>query len=458
MRTTVFLLLLLLSFTSGYGQEITGDWNGVLKVGEVKMRLVLHVVKTETGFKSTLDSPDQGASGIPATKTTFENAELHVAIASLNLEYKGTMSGDSIKGSFKQAGQELPLDLVRVVKKVLKRPQEPVKPYSYHAEDVLFKNPEASISLAGTLSLPKASGKYPAVILISGSGPQNRDEELVGHKPFLVIADHLTKNGIAVLRFDDRGVAKSQGDFKKATIEDFSSDVESAIAYLKTRKEIDSKKIGLIGHSEGGIIAPLIAAKRSDVNFIIMLAGPGIPGYELLLLQKAKIESHMGLPAAAAEESLNLIKGAYEIVLASDTGDTELRKDVTSYFKSKVGDQMPDNQLTTIVNQLTSPWFIGLLKYDPSPVLSKVKCPVLAFNGGKDLQVPALENLAGIRTALTKGGNRNVTVKEFPTLNHLFQECKTCSVSEYADLEESFSPIVLDEMTKWLSNITGLKK
>lgn len=458
MKTTVFLLLLLLSFSSGYGQEIVGDWNGVLKVGEVKLRLVLHVVKTETGFKSTLDSPDQGASGIPATKTTFENAELHVAVASLNLEYDGTMRGDSIKGRFKQGGQDLPLDLVRVVKKVLKRPQEPAKPYSYHAEDVLFKNPQANISLAGTLSLPKASGKYPAVILISGSGPQNRDEELLGHKPFLVIADHLTKNGIAVLRFDDRGVAKSQGDFKKATIEDFSSDVESAIAYLRTRKEIDSKRIGLIGHSEGGIIAPLIAAKRSDVNFIVMLAGPGIPGYELLLLQKAKIESHMGLPAAAAEESLNLIKGAYEIVLASDAQETELRKEVSSYFKSKVGDQMPESQLNTIVSQLTSPWFIGLLKYDPSPVLSKVKCPVLALNGGKDLQVPALENLAGIRTALTKGGNSNVTVKEFPALNHLFQECKTCSVSEYADLEESFSPMVLDEMTKWLSNITGLKK
>lgn len=322
----------------------------------------------------------------------------------------------------------------------------------------MFKNPIANISLAGTLSLPKTSGKCPAVVLISGSGPQNRDEELVGHKPFLVIADHLTKNGIAVLRFDDRGVAKSEGNFKKATIDDFTSDVESAIAYLRTRTEIDSKKIGLIGHSEGGIIAPLVAAKRSDVHFIVMLAGPGIPGNELLLLQKAKIESQMGLSAAAVEESGNLIKGAYEIILASSTQETELRKNVNSYFQSKVGDQMPESQMNTIVNQLTSPWFIGLLKYNPSQVLSKVKCPVLALNGGKDVQVLAMENLAGIQAALNQGGNRNVKVKEYPSLNHLFQECKTCLVSEYADLEESFSPMVLDDMTAWISATTGLKK
>lgn len=458
MRTVVFALLLVFSFSFGYGQDIAGDWNGVLKVGEGKLRLVLHVSKADTGFKSTLDSPDQGALGIPVTRTIFENSELHIAAASLNLEYKGTMIGDSIKGSFRQGGMELPLDLVRGVKKVLKRSQEPIGPYSYHTEDIMFKNPIANISLAGTLSLPKTSGKYPAVVLISGSGPQNRDEELVGHKPFLVIADHLTKNGIAVLRFDDRGVAKSEGNFKKATIDDFTSDVESAIAYLRTRTEIDSKKIGLIGHSEGGIIAPLVAAKRSDVHFIVMLAGPGIPGNELLLLQKAKIESQMGLSAAAVEESGNLIKGVYEIILASSTQEAELRKNVSSYFQSKVGGQMPESQMNTIVNQLTSPWFIGLLKYNPSQVLSKVKCPVLALNGGKDVQVLAMENLAGIQAALNQGGNRNVKVKEYPSLNHLFQECKTCLVSEYADLEESFSPMVLDDMTAWISATTGLKK
>lgn len=450
MRAVAVLLIALLSFISTYGQDITGDWNGVLKAGAVNLRLVLHVSKTETGFKSTLDSPDQAALGIPATKTTFENSKLHVEVAALNLEYNGVLEGGKITGSFKQAGQEFPLDLVKGIKKALNRPQEPGKPYPYHTEDVLFKNTTANISLAGTLSLPKNVGKFPAVILISGSGPQNRDEELFEHKAFLVIADHLTKNGIAVLRVDDRGVGKSQGDFQKATIEDFTSDVESALAYLKTRKEIDSKKIGLVGHSEGGIIAPSIAAKTSDVDFIIMLAGPGIPGYELMLLQKAKIESQMGLPAAAVEQSQILIKGAYEMVLSAKTQDADLRNNLNAYFKAKLGDQIPEGQLNTIVNQLMNPWFIGLLKYNPSQVLEKVKCPVLALNGGKDLQVPAEENLAGIKTALTKSGNTNVTVKEYPTLNHLFQECKTCLVSEYADLEETFSPMVLEEMTKWI--------
>jgi len=450
MKEIAVLLGLILSFISTYGQDITGDWNGVLQTGAVNLRLVLHISETSTGLKSTLDSPDQGAFGMPATKTTFENSNLQVEVAALNLEYNGILNGDKITGNFKQAGQEFSLDLVRGVSKALNRPQEPKKPYPYYTEDVLFKNTAANISLAGTLSLPKATGKFPAVILISGSGPQNRDEELFGHKPFLVIADHLAKNGIAVLRFDDRGVGKSQGSFQKATIEDFASDVECALAYLKERKEIDSKKIGLAGHSEGGIIAPSVAAKTSDVNFIILLAAPGIPGHEMMLLQKARIESQMGLPAAAVEGGQALFRGAYDIILSSESKDPGLKDKLNTYFKTSTGSQLPESQLSPIVSQLVNPWFIGLLKQDPAHALETIKCPVLALNGGKDLQVLAMENLAGIKNALAKGGNKNITVKEFPTLNHLFQECKTCSVSEYADIEETFSPMVLDEMIKWV--------
>jgi len=450
MKSFAIVLILIFRFISTYAQDVTGDWNGVLQGGAVNLRLVLHVSKTSTGFKSTLDSPDQGAFGIPATKTTFEGSNLQLEVAALNLDYNGILKGDRITGNFKQSGQDFSLEFVRGVSKALNRPQEPKKPYPYHTEDILFKNAVANISLAGTLSLPKATGKFPAVILISGSGPQNRDEELFGHKPFLVIADHLAKNGIAVLRFDDRGVGKSQGNFQKATIEDFTSDVECALAYLKERNEIDFKKIGLVGHSEGGIIAPSVAAKTSDVNFIILLAAPGIPGYELMLLQKAKIESQMGLPVAAVEGGQALFRGAYDIILSSESKDPGLQNKLNTYFKTKIGSQLPESQLSTIVNQLVNPWFIGLLKQDPAHALKKIKCPVLALNGGKDLQVPAEENLSGVKNALDKGGNKNVLIKEYPTLNHLFQECKTCLVNEYADIEETFSPLVLEEMTKWI--------
>jgi len=450
MKSFAIVVILVFRFISTSAQDVTGKWNGVLQTGAGDLRLVLHISKTSSGFKSTLDSPDQGAFGIPATKTTFEGSHLQLEVAALKVEYNGILKGDRISGNFKQAGRELSLDLVRGVNKALIRPQEPKAPYPYYTEDVSFKNTAADISLDGTLSLPKATGKFPVVILISGSGPQNRDGELLGHKPFLVISDYLVKNGIAVLRFDDRGVGKSQGNFQKAIIEDFTSDVECAIAYLKKRKEIDSNKIGLVGHSEGGIIAPSVAAKTSDVNFMILLAAPGIPGYELMLLQKARIESQMGLPAAAVEEGQALLRGAYDIILSSKSEDSGLENKLNTYFKTTQVSALLESQSSSIVNQLVNPWFIGLLKQNPAQTLEQIRCPVLALNGGKDLQVPAMENLAGIKNALVKGGNKNVTVKEFPALNHLFQECKTCSVSEYRDIEETFSPMVLEEMVKWI--------
>lgn len=333
----------------------------------------------------------------------------------------------------------------------------PVKPYPYYSEDITFENTKDKIELSGTLTMPTKEGVYPAVVLISGSGPQNRDEELMGHKPFLVLADQLTRNGIAVLRFDDRGIGESEGDFKTAITPDFAADVESAILYLQTRKEIHKKKIGLIGHSEGGIIAPMVACINKDIRFIILLAGTGIPGSELLLLQKELIERASGVSEADIENGQKINKGAFDII--SKSSDTEkLAGDTKLYFEQILNDS-PDLKpsgmneedfVKMAVQQLSSPWIQFFVKYNPAIILEKVKCPVLAINGEKDLQVPSKVNLTAIKNGLEKGRNKQVAIKEFPNLNHLFQECKTGSPDEYANIEQTFSPIVLTEITHWI--------
>ncbi len=308
------------------------------------------------------------------------------------------------------------------------------------------------------MTIPTKDGIYPAVILISGSGPQNRDEELFGHKPFLVIADFLTRNGIAVLRYDDRGTAMSTGDFNTATTDDFATDVQSAIRYLKTRKEIDKSNIGLIGHSEGGIIAPIVASKTNDVAFIVLLAGTGLRGDQILLLQQKLIGKASGISDEMLQKNELNNKKAFEIVLNS-TSTEQLRTELTTYLKQILMDDpnplkpkgMSDEEFVqTQVDQIVNPWMQHFLKYDPVPTLMQVKCPVLAIIGEKDLQVPARENLEAIHTALTKGGNKNVTVKSLPNLNHLFQECETGAPFEYPNIEQTIAPIALDEILYWL--------
>jgi uncharacterized protein len=339
-----------------------------------------------------------------------------------------------------------------------KRFQEPTKPYPYYREDVTFKNTQANITLSGTLTLPSEEGNYPAVILITGSGPQNRDGEVVGHKPFLVIADHLTKKGIAVLRYDDRGFGQSTGDFKSGTSLDFATDVESAVTYLKTRKEINPKKIGLVGHSDGGMIAPIVAAKSHDVAFIVLLAGPGIKGSELLMVRQELMARAMGMSEAEIQESKNSSEKTIEI--ASRSKDTHaIKADLTKYLKENPPNIPsrfipPGSTMEEIVagriDEITSPWFIYFLNYDPAATLEKVTCPVLALNGEKDVQVPSQENLTAISNALKKGGNKNVIIKELPDLNHFFQECKTCLLNDYATIDQTFSPIALIEISDWV--------
>jgi fermentation-respiration switch protein FrsA (DUF1100 family) len=451
MKTILFLLFAFLISCSMDAQDITGQWSGILKVPGKQLGIVFHISKNGTGYSSTMDSPDQGAKGIPTTSTYFENSTLKITAPNLGIEYDGTLGRDSITGTFKQGGMSFPLNLTKgkIEKKTVIRPQEPVKPYPYYSQDVSFKNNKADVTLAGTLTLPQKEGIYPAVILITGSGPQNRDEEILGHKPFLVISDYLTRNGIAVLRYDDRGTAQSTGDFKAATTADFATDVESAISYLKTRKEINSKKIGLIGHSEGGIIAPMVASKSKDVDFIVLLAGQGLSGDKLMLLQKKKIEQSMHIDEKEISKGQQIFSGAYRIISESDTDDSILKNKLNTYFKQSFDNKLPEEQVKAITNSITTPWMIYFLKYNPVPALEKVRCPVLAIDGEKDLQVPP-ENLIAIKTALEKGGNKNVTTKLFPDLNHLFQDCKTGLPSEYSQIEETFSPEALDVITKWI--------
>ena len=321
-----------------------------------------------------------------------------------------------------------------------------------------FKNVQANITLSGTLTLPSKEGNYPAVILITGSGPQNRDEEVLGHKPFLIISDHLTKKGIAVLRYDDRGFGQSTGDFKSGTSLDFATDVESALTYLKTRKEINQNKIGLIGHSDGGMIAPMVAAKSQDVAFIVLLAGPGIQGGKLLVMRQELMARAMGMSEAEIQESKKSNEKIFEIVSRSKDPQT-IKADLIKYSKENPPNipsrflppgMTKEEFVAAQINEITSPWFIYFLNYDPTTTLEKVTCPVLALNGEKDVQVPSKENLTAIGNALKKSGNKNVIIKELSNLNHFFQECITGSLSEYATIDQTFSPIALTEISDWV--------
>lgn len=330
------------------------------------------------------------------------------------------------------------------------RPQEPQEPFGYNSEDIFFENKADSVVLAGTFTYPKTGSGFPSVILISGSGPQNRNSELVEHRSFLVIADYFTKNGIAVLRVDDRGTAESEGVHNQTGVEGFVRDTKSALEYLKTRKEIDKSKIGLVGHSLGGIIAPIVASESNDVSFIILLAAPGMRGDKLMLLQKEKIERKMGVPEFAITMGQENMKGAYKIISESGADQEELENSLKKYFSEVFGPMLPENQLNAISAQMSYPWFVDFIQYDPETVLSKTKVPVLVLGGSNDVQVPAEENLGAIEKILKESGNNDVKVVEMENLNHLFQESETGLPTEYAVIEQTFSPEALKIMADWI--------
>jgi len=330
------------------------------------------------------------------------------------------------------------------------RPQEPKAPFLYNSENVSFENKTDSISLAGTLTLPKEGTNFPAVILISGSGPQDRNSEIFGHKSFLGIADYLSSNGIAVLRVDDRGTNESTGNYNTSGLNNFKSDTEVAFDYLKSRKEINTTKIGLIGHSLGGIIAPMIASESKDINFIILLAGTGIRGDKLMLLQKEMLERKMGVNEEAIALGQKNIGDAYKIILNTTSTPDLLKAELNIYFTSIFGLLLPKSQIEMISSQLSIPWLSDFIKFDPKETLKKVNCSVLALNGANDLQVPAKVNLEAIKKTIEENGNTDVTTIELPNLNHLFQESKTGLPNEYGKIDQTFSPKALKIITNWI--------
>ena len=462
----LFTLVSLISTFSIAQQDLSGIWSGKLDLpNTVKLTIAFNLSKDEAGnYKVTLDSPDQGAMGIPTESTTINNDSVRIEIPIIKGYYVGKIFYDEMKivGKWNQAGSSFDLDVKKVDKlEKPNRPQEPKEPYPYNSEEVLFENEKDNVVLAGTLTFPKEGSNFPAVVMITGSGGQDRNEELLGHKPFLVISDYLTRNGIAVLRFDDRGIAQSTGDHSKATSEDFANDVLAAVQFLKERKEIDKTKIGLIGHSEGGMIAPLAAIQSDDVSFIILMAGPGIPGDSILYLQGALIQRAEGESEEKIKKSVELQRSIFKMVINS-TDDEKLNKDLRDKFyeeypnmteeeKKEIGD--PEVYLDMQIKTITSPWFKYFLKFDPAPVLEKVKCAVLAINGENDLQVPPRENLSAIKSALERSGNNNFEVVELKRLNHLFQSSETGRISEYGQLEETISPLALQTMLDWIKKI-----
>lgn len=470
---SIIFLFLLLSLTTEESifafnnneNDLVGTWLGKLKIQAIELRLVIRVEMKDGKLSALLDSPDQGTKDIPISEIKMVGDSVFVKSALIGGSYEGIFNKDSliISGTWKQGGAALPMELRKVDKvEGPKRPQEPKPPFPYNSEDVTFENTVDSVQLAGTLTFPKEGTNFPVIVLITGSGAQDRNEMAFNHKPFMVIADYLAKNGIAALRFDDRGVGKSKGKFAGATSADFANDAAAAVEYLKTRKEIDKTKIGLAGHSEGGIIAPMIAANSKDVAFIILLAGPGIPGDELLLQQSRLLMETEGKEPEAIEKAIKINKALYSIV-KSEADTSVIRKKAQEYihelFVSLTEEEKkvfpPEEKfLQQQIRILKSTWFKYFLGYNPQPALEKVKCPVLALNGEKDIQVPAKENLSAIEEALKKGGNKNYKIVELPGLNHLFQPCKTCSIAEYATIEETFTPKALEIITEWIKEIT----
>jgi len=454
----LFSIALLLISLASFSQDITGQWLGSIDVQGTKLNLVFNINKMGNTYTATMDSPDQKVQGIPINTVSFQNPALRMTIEVAGIEYNGTLNASNgITGSFSQGGATYPLNLNKG-EAVKRKPQEPTV-FNYYVENVTFQNKQDAISLGGTLTLPSKEGKFPVVVLISGSGAQNRDSELLGHKPFLLIADYLTKKGIGVLRFDDRGVGESKGDRNIATTKDFATDVSAAVEYLKTRKEVNTKKIGLIGHSEGGIIAPMVAANSKDISYIVLLAGTGIPGDALLMQQTYLVGKAAGMSEDELKEAQTANEKIYNIV-KTEKNLEEAKKQLTvliqASFDELPADQKPSqDEIDTVIAQQTgmiaSPWFQYFVTYDPSLILKNVKCPVLVLNGEKDVQVPSKVNTEAIKNALEKGGNKRVTVVEFPNTNHLFQECITCSVDEYEKLEQTFSPIALKQISDWIA-------
>jgi uncharacterized protein len=444
--------------------RMIGTWQGVLAVGAFRERLSFAVSRDSTGaLRGTMKALDQG--GVEAPAAVIVRADtLWFTITAEHISYSGTMTaaGDSVRGTFTQGTTTIPLTIGRIAGGLTSfaRPQDPKPPFPYHTEEVTVPS-EASVHLAGTVVIPNGTGPFPAVVFVTGSGPQDRDEALMGHRPFLVIADYLARHGIASIRYDDRGFAKSTGKFATATSADFAADAEAALHFLQRVPGIARDRVGIIGHSEGGLIGPMIAARTRDVAFLVLMAGPGMPGDSLSLLQLRRLMQTTGTPAAQIDAMVDNNRAIFRAIAgARDSADVVARVTV---LKQEILAGLPENQRAAAASrfdralpQLVAPWMRYFLTYDPRVALRNIHVPVLALGGTLDLQVPAKENLSGIDSALKSAGNKDYRVVELPNLNHLFQTATTGAPSEYATIEETIAPQALELITSWINQRFGL--
>lgn len=459
--------LSLLSGISLYSQDgktdISGAWLGSIDAGGISLRIVFNLELQEGDkYVATMDSPDQGAKGIPLGDVIIVADTLIIKAPGLLGEYVGVIKeNNKVEGIWTQAGRKFDLDLEKSEEEfVIKRPQEPGPPFPYQSKEVEFRNLVADIRLAGTLTYPAEEETYPAVVLVSGSGAQNRDEEVFGHKPFAVLADFLTRNGIVVLRYDDRGVAKSGGSFAGSTSADFAQDARAGVDYLKTLDFVDPAKVGIIGHSEGGLIAFMLAAQIKDLAFIVTMAGPGTSGRRVIEDQTEYISRLSGVPEATIKENQLINTQIFDIILENKdvaTGIKLLNDAVRTYYldrgyASEIVDQLVIN-IASSISPDTYKWSRYFLKSDPVSYFKSISCPVFAINGSKDCQVLADINIKGISKGFENSKNKNVFTKIYPDLNHLFQHCETGLVNEYSKIEETISPQVLLDIADWISDL-----
>lgn len=434
--------------------SVEGLWQTALDAHGMRLRFQLHVSHDTDGeLVASLDSLDQSVSGLPAVNVSQKENSVHFEVPAVAGAYDGTLNAakNSITGKWSQTGADAMLTFTRSDQPLeLRRPQIPAKPYPYREEDVTFPNKSANVMLAGTLTLPKGAGPFAAAILVAGSGPQDRDESIANHKPFLILADYLTRKGIAVLRYDKRGTPKSTGNADDSTTLDLASDTEAAITYLKTRKEIDPGKIGLIGHSEGAIIAPYLASRSKTIPWLVLLGAPATKGRDTLLKQSELIARAGNLTEPQIQASLDFDEAAYDLVLQEKSTDALAAKLVALVKASGMDSAIPPSALEQQLRMLTSPWFRFFLGYDPLPNLEKTVCPVLVLYGQKDLQVPAKVNMPLVQKAFADAGNKNTEIRQLAELNHLFQHSYSGSPAEYAAIEETFAPEALQAISNWL--------
>ncbi len=461
--STVYLLAsffgLATSAAAAAPPAVAGHWEGAIELPGTSLTVLVDLTPTNGAWSGTIDIPMQGAKGLGLMGIAAAGDSLSFAIDKIpgRPTFRGLVAGDKVTGQFTQGGQSFPFHLGREKQAAPARPQEPKPPFPYRVEDVGYENGE--VHLAATLTLPAGQGPFPTAVLITGSGAENRDEEVFGHKPFLVLADALTRAGIAVLRADDRGVGGSSSTVSRSTTSDFADDALAGVRFLKTRAEIDPAAIGLIGHSEGGIAGPLAAARApQDVAFVVLLAGTGVPLDEVILRQTELIMRAGGASPEEIATQTSQTKLLMDLV-KSGADSVAVRTAVLAQIEAQLADQPdsvraaagdPEAQADAIMQGTFNPWFRYAVSLDPRIALRQVTCPVLAVNGTLDLQVDPEQNLPEIERALREGGNADVTIQRFPGLNHLFQTAATGSVTEYGTIEETMNPAVLAVVQDWI--------